>query len=264
MLSSLNLAALVSLIPAALLPFRTQNQRDSWFWAVLALAVLGPLLWSVSLFSENWSAGLAADLWAGIAASMILFTGVCLLERQAWRLMPLLSPYLLLLGLAASLLAGTAELPLPDNAPGAWLDLHILVSVGVIATLTLAAVAALGSFLQSRALKLKKPNRLTRLLPAVADSERLSERLLAVSELILGLGLATGMATQYLESGNFLKLDHKTLLSLLAFAVIGLLLIGRRVCGVRGQMAARVVLLAYLLIILGYFGVKFVHQVLLS
>ena len=72
------------------------------------------------------------------------------------------------------------------------------------------------------------------------------------------------MATQYLENGSVFKLDHKNLLSLLAFVVIGALLIGRRVCGVRGQIAARVVLLAYLLLILGYFGVKFVNQVLLS
>ena len=69
---------------------------------------------------------------------------------------------------------------------------------------------------------------------------------------------------EYLETGNALILDHKNILSLLAFLVIGVLLVGRRICGVRGQIAARVVLAAYLLLILGYFGVKFVRQVLLG
>ena len=72
------------------------------------------------------------------------------------------------------------------------------------------------------------------------------------------------MATQYSETGPLLLLQHKTLLSLLAFGLIGLLLIGHRVCGVRGRMAARVVLVSYLLLTLAYPGVKFVTQVLLS
>jgi len=92
----------------------------------------------------------------------------------------------------------------------------------------------------------------------------LSERLLILSEIVLGLGLATGMALEYLESGSLWKFDHKTLLSLLAFLLIGALLTGRRVCGVRGQIAARVILSAYLLLFLAFFGVKFVQQVLLS
>lgn len=259
------LVALVALLPAALLPFRRNGGRDATFWGVLVVALLGPLALTLRLLAESWSTGLAADLWVVVTAILALFCLLAAIEKQAWRLTPLLVPYLLLLGVVASLFAGTAERRLPETAQGgAWLDLHIVVSVVTIALLTLAAVAALGSFLQVRALKLKRPGRLTRMLPPVADSERLSERLLALSELVLGLGLATGMALQYLESGNLLKLGHKTLLSLLAFLLIGALLVGRRVCGVRGQIAARVVLSAYLLLFLAFFGVKFVQQVLLS
>jgi ABC-type uncharacterized transport system permease subunit len=58
-------------------------------------------------------------------------------------------------------------------------------------------------------------------------------------------------------------LDHKTLLSLVAFGLISALLLGHRVCGVRGRVAARVVMIAYLLLTLAFPGVKFVTQVLL-
>jgi len=141
-------------------------------------------------------------------------------------------------------------------------DVHIVVSVLTYALLTLAAVASLAVFLQERALKHKKPTRLTRMLPAVLESETMAGRLLVASEVVLGLGLTTGMATQFLESGHLLRFDHKILLSIVAFVLIGLLLTGHRVCGVRGRLAARVVLMSYLLLTLAYPGVKFVTQVL--
>jgi ABC-type uncharacterized transport system permease subunit len=259
-----NLAALASLIPVALLPMRRSGGRDGVFWGLLALAIVGPLLWAVGQLSGSWRTNLSAELWVGIAASMVLFAVIAAFHRQAWRLTPLLVPYMLLLGLFASVFAYAPPEALASTAPPGWIDTHIIVSVITVGLLTVAASAALATFLQARALKTKRPNGLTRMLPPVSDSERLFERLLVVSELVLGLGVATGMATQYSENGHLLDFDHKTLLSLLAFVIIGSLLIGRRVCGVRGQIAARTVLIAYSLVILGFFGVKFVKQVLLS
>jgi ABC-type uncharacterized transport system permease subunit len=101
-------------------------------------------------------------------------------------------------------------------------------------------------------------------LPSVNDSETLYERLLILSEIILAAGVATGMATQFGETGRLLTFDHKTLFSLLAFLLIFGLIGGRRWGGVRGQWAVRMALLAYSFVLLGYFGVKFVKQVLLS
>ncbi len=262
---ALNLFALVALLPAALVPLRAGAGRDAAYWAFAALAVAGPALWAASLMSDAWQTSLSAALWVSIAASTAIFALLAAASRQAWRLAPLLMPFLAVLGLLASLVQGVEEpRPLTGAAPVGWLDVHIIVSVLTYALLTLAAVASLAAFLQERSLKRKHPTRLTRLLPSVVDGERLAGRLLLASELVLGLGLMTGMATQYFESGSLLVLQHKTLLSLLAFALIGLLLIGHRVCGVRGRIAARVVLVSYLLLTLAYPGVKFVTQVLLS
>jgi ABC-type uncharacterized transport system permease subunit len=260
-----NLAALIALVPVALLPLRRNAGRDLLYWAGLGLAVLGPLAWALGQLRGGWQTSLSADLWAGIAGSMAVFAAITVINRQAWRLTPLLVPYLILLGLLAALFAFVpSPEPLKENVPAAWLDLHILVSMVTLAFMTVAATAALASFLQARALKIKRPTRLSRFLPAVTESERLFERLLIVSELILALGVASGMAMKRVDTGSAFSFDHKSLFSLIAFVTIGLLLIGRRVCGVRGQIAARVVLLAYSFVVLGYFGMKFVHQVLLS
>ena len=262
---ALNIFALVALIPAALTALRPGAGRDAPVLASLALAVAGSALWSASLMSDVWQTSLSAALWVSIAVSAAVFAVLAAVTAQSWRLSPILMPFLAVLGLLASLVRWVeAPRPLSGVAPGAWLDIHIIVSVLTYALLTLAAVASLAAFLQERSLRRKSPTRLTRMLPSVIDGEQLAGRLLLASELVLGLGLATGMATQYSETGTLLLLQHKTLLSLLAFGLIGLLLIGHRVCGVRGRMAARVVLVSYLLLTLAYPGVKFVTQVLLS
>jgi len=72
------------------------------------------------------------------------------------------------------------------------------------------------------------------------------------------------MAVRYFATGTLLEVDHKTLFSLLTFAVIGLLLVARYRQGLRGRRAARLVLLAYLLLTLAYPGVKFATEILLA
>lgn len=263
-LLALNIAALAALLPAALLALRAGEGDDARFRLGLVLAAAGPAVWAAVLMSGQWQTGLSAALWVSVAATAALFAVLAFTVAQAWRLAPLLMPFLAAVGLLASLIQ-RVEVPssLIGQVPAAWLDLHIVVSVLTYALLTLAAVASLATFLQERALKRKAPTTLTRMLPSVAGSEALAGRLLLASETVLGLGLVTGMAAQYFETGVLFVISHKTLLSLLAFVLIGLLLVGHRVCGVRGRVAARVVLLAYLLLTLAYPGVKFVTQVLL-
>ena len=87
--------------------------------------------------------------------------------------------------------------------------------------------------LQDRALKGKRETGLTRLLPALADAERLEVGLLRWSVLVMAAGLMTGMAVQYLSSGLLLILDHKILLSFLAFGVLLLLLGFHHLTGLR-------------------------------
>jgi ABC-type uncharacterized transport system permease subunit len=72
------------------------------------------------------------------------------------------------------------------------------------------------------------------------------------------------MAAEYFLGGGLLPFTHKTLFSLAAFVVIGALLIARNRRGIRGRQAARLALLAYLLLTLAYPGVKFVTDVVLA
>jgi ABC-type uncharacterized transport system permease subunit len=261
----LSLAALVALIPAAVLPLRREaGGPDPLFWAAVAVAVAGPGAYSLVLLGGGWPTGLAPALWVSIAVSMAIFAILAAASREGWRLRPLLLPYLILLGLIAVVWSRTPAQAGLMAAPDVWLGLHIAASVATYGLCTLAAVAAAAAFLQERALKGKRPTALSRVLPSISDASLLQVRLLAVSEAVLALGIATGMARDYLSSGRLLHFDHKTLLAGLAFLVIGALLLLHHRSGLRGQRAARLVLLAYLLLTLAYPGVKFITDVVIG
>lgn len=264
-----SLTALLALVPAALFPYGALagiggGGRSAAFWGALALAFVGPSMWAAAQVGAAWHTGLSTALWVTIATVMALFLGLAALTRSAWRLSPLLLPYLLAVGVIAAATQGMREPLLRGSAPETWILLHIAVSVVTYALLTLAAVASLAAFLQERALKAKRPNALTRLLPPMAESERLQVRLLTASEVVLGLGLLTGMAVLHYEKGVPFRLDHKALFSIATFVVIGGLLFVHARTGIRGRTAARLVLIAYLLLTLAYPGVKFVMNVLLA
>ncbi|PPR24455.1 MAG: hypothetical protein CFH40_00839 [Alphaproteobacteria bacterium MarineAlpha10_Bin3] len=259
-----NLAALFALIPAALAAFRAQPARDAAFWWLSAVAFAGPLAWSITHISGMWPTGLSAALWIMIAACMALYLVLSRWMESVWRLAPLLLPYLCLVGVVATIWEEAPGRPLQMAALPAWIEAHIALSVLTYALLTLAAVAGTAALLRERALKTKHPTRLTAQLPAIADAERMQVRLLIVTEIMLGLGLVSGIAVQIYETGGMLAFNHKILLSVGAFVVIGALLIAHFRTGVRGRRISRMVLLAYLLVTLGYPGVKFVTDVLLA
>ncbi|MEM7226575.1 MAG: cytochrome c biogenesis protein CcsA [Pseudomonadota bacterium] len=261
----LNLTALLALVPASIASFRrAPHGPDLVFWAVLAAALAGPLAFGLSRVGSTWQTDLSTALWISIAVSLAIFAGLAALTRAAWRLAPLLLPYLLLLALLATVWSNVPGSESVGQSQSSWLAVHIAVSVVTYALATLAAVSGAAVFLQEMALKRKWTSSLPRLLPAIADGERLELRLLAAAETVLGIGIVSGMALQYFAAGQVFAFDHKTLLSLTAFAVIGALLIWRQVTGLRGRRAARLVLLAYLLLTLAYPGVKFVSDVLIG
>ena len=259
-----SLSAMAALIPLTLVVWRRDTRRDATFWVLAAVALAGPLAWAIAHFGAGWQAGLAATLWIIVLSCLGLFLIVAATTGNGWRLATLLLPYLVLFALVATIWDQAPEHGLSDRAPAAWVGVHIAVSVITYGLLTLSAIAGLAVVMRESAMKAKRRGLLSDQLPSVADAENLQVRLLQVSEAVLGLGLVTGMAIQFIETGNLLVLDHKTLLTIGGFVMIAGLLFAHYRTGLRGRRAARLVLIAYLLVTLGYPGVKFVRDVLLA
>src|SRR5258707_1769967 len=184
----LNFAAFLALLPAAVVSFRRQRRPDALFYAVLTLAVVGPVAWVAAQMGGPWHTGFAMALWLTIAATMALFLVLALTTRHAWQLAPLLLPYLVVLAVAALVWQSEPERPMPGAVPAGWLDAHIVFAVATYGLLTLGALAGIAVFLQERALKAKRPTALTRLLPAVAANQEIGMRLLRLPQAVLALG----------------------------------------------------------------------------
>lgn len=275
----LPLAALAALLAATLAAFRPASAPTAGgaaaraFWLLLAAAFAGSLA-VIALRAGGagglhwgglrWDSSLSTALWWSIALCLGLFAALAWLGRTARRLAPLLLAYLAILALIATASGGLPGHVSTAAEGGLWLPAHIAVSLATYALATLAAVASLAVFLRERALKRKEGGGLTALLPSIADGERLQFRLLAAAEAVLGAGLASGMALTWAEQGRLFEFDHKTLLSVLAFLLFGLLLLLHARGGLRGRRAARLGLLAYLLLTLSFVGVKFVTDVLMA
>lgn len=259
-----SLSAMLALAPAAVRGIRGPVRRDAQFWLLLGVALAGVGAWTVVQAAGGWRTGFAAAIWVSITASLLVYIVIAAFSRHAWRLSGLLGVYLLLLAASATVWSHAARHPLLAHAPPVWLLLHVGASVLTYALLTIGAIAGVAVLMQERALRRKRRSPLVERLPSMADCERLEVALVAASEFILGIDILTGMAIEYFSSGVLLVFDHKTIFVLSAFVVIGALLAGHFLIGIRGRRAARFVLLGYLLVTLGYPGVKFVSDVLVG
>jgi ABC-type uncharacterized transport system permease subunit len=79
---------------------------------------------------------------------------------------------------------------------------------------------------------------------------------------MLSLALVTGLL--YVEDLFAQHLAHKTLFSLLSWLLVASLLIGRWRLGWRGQKAAKLSLIGYGLLVIGFAGSQFVLEVLIT
>jgi len=139
---------------------------------------------------------------------------------------------------------------------------HLLISMIAYAILTLAAIHAVMQIMLDRALKKKRLSMLVQALPALVDIERHMFAQVKIATILIGISILTGLVWQWVEYQQFALLNHKVLLALFSFGVLILLQIKRRRASWTTRIASRMVLTAYGLLILAYFGVKLIHSLL--
>ena len=140
---------------------------------------------------------------------------------------------------------------------------HVLISILAYSFITIAALQAGFLAYQDRQLKQGQTGGLISKLPSLQDMEAFLFELVWVGQALLSLTIATGC----LFFGDIWGADgviHKTVFSLLAWFVFAVLLWGRHQLGWRGQTAIRGTLSGFTLLIIGFYGVKFALEYLIS
>ncbi len=142
------------------------------------------------------------------------------------------------------------------------LTIHILSSLLAYSVLTLSAFQAVLLAIQDRHLHNHHPGGLIRALPPLRAMERLLFQLIGLGFILLSASLVTGLL--FLDNIFAQHLVHKTVLSIVAWVVFGVLLWGRRQFGWRGRTAIHWTLAGFFVLMLAYFGTKLVLELVLQ
>ncbi len=222
---------------------------------VLHAALLYTGLWTGS--GLNLALTPAFSLIAWVVAVLYLAAS---LVRPVDNLGVLILPITGLTLLIEWLWPGHMSLPLTPSVSAA----HIIISVLAYSLLCLAAVQSLMLLMQERHLHGKHPGGFIRALPPMQTMENVMFQLIGLGFILLTFTLVSGLFFSEEIFGRPLKFTHHMILAVLAWIVYAILLVGRWRLGWRGRQAIHWTLGGFVLLLLGYFGSKFVLEVLLK
>ena len=146
----------------------------------------------------------------------------------------------------------------------ATLYIETLRAVPLVSVLFMAALHALLLSVQSRGLKHRSPSSsrsLLKVLPPLQTMETVLFDFISAGFGLLSLAIISGFLT--LDNMFAQHLVHKTILTLLAWCIFGVLLIGHYWRGWRGQRAVRFTLAGFGILLLGFYGSKLVLELIL-
>ncbi|MBB3191199.1 cytochrome C assembly family protein [Halomonas cerina] len=209
--------------------------------------------------------GQGDSLLPGLSTSAVLASGLAVLVLLAVSLFkPVLNVATGLLPLAGLTLVLATGLPSPERASGMTpgIALHALSSALAFAVLAIAAIQAVLLGIQNQALRHHHIRGVVQSLPPLTTMERILFELIWAGMALLTLSIASGFL--FLDNMFAQHLAHKTILSLAAWVIFAILLISHHWLGWRGLRAVRWTLGGYAVLLLAYFGSKFVLEVLLS
>jgi ABC-type uncharacterized transport system permease subunit len=254
------LAAALYIVTAALLFRRHKHTATPILLAVgTAVALHGYLLY-VNIFAAGGVNVRLADAGSLIAWTTALALMLAALCRTEINLGLLIFPVAALAVLCGWLLPGRDYLISTTSAVRAG---HSLLAILAFGSLGLAVAQALLLGYQDHQLR-HQPPVVSTLLPPIESMEKLLFQLIAVGFVLLTIALLTGVLFDHDLTRADFPIGHHTVLSLAAWVCFGLLLGGHRLYGWRGRNAVRWTLGGFAILFLGYFGSRFVLEVILG
>ncbi len=229
--------------------------------AAVVFAAVGLVLHSQLLFADIFPGdSLRLSIWA--VCSLIG------LQLALIGLMGAMEPTLR--GMSAGLFAlaalASATTAAPAAEPGAvltWqLQAHILISVFAYGLLSVGAIVAIYALLQDRRLRNAQLSAANQLFAPLETTERLLFAVTATGFSALLIAVVSGFA--FVDNLFAQHLVHKTVLSLLALTIFGVLLAGRKFAGWRGKRAVYLYLWGFVILFLAYFGSRFILEQVLG
>jgi len=181
------------------------------------------------------------------------------LKKSVFSLFILMLPLSVVAILAHTVFGESSEHPIHLSA---GIAVHILSSVLAYSLLTIATLQALLLTYQEYQLKHHTVRKVLRVLPPLQTMDKLLFEVIGLGFGLLCISVATGII--FIDNIFAQQLAHKTLFSFMSIAIYSVLIWGRMQYGWRGMTATRWVLSGFCLLMLAYFGTKFVLELLLT
>ncbi len=256
-------AAILYLVGLTLQVRGVVQKRNIPIAMLAAVTLPAVLLHGVAVYLQiNTQAGMYLGFYtAGSLVSLIivLVVFVTALRLPVQNLLMLVFP----VSLTGVLTAALGETGFsPRTSFSAPLVTHILISLSAYSLLFMAACQSVVVAFQEQMLRRHGTITLLRLLPPLESMEKLLFGLLWIGIVALTLAIVTGFA--FMENMFDQQIVHHTVLAIASWVVYALLLTGRQVFGWRSTTATYWILIGFTLLVLGYFGSKFVLEVLLN
>jgi ABC-type uncharacterized transport system permease subunit len=230
------------------------------------IAVLAPLTLHAVLLYQSTLAGPEVRLGIGNAASLIVWLSVLIywlgsFVHRVEGLQALVMP-IAAIGCLLPLVAPGAR-ALPNTQLFAF-KAHLLISMAAYGFFTIASLHVLLMAVLEKRLHGGQLRSVVTRLPPLLTMERILFQLIGAGFVLLTLSLASGIVFSEEVFGKPLSVNHKTVFGLISWAIFGALLWGRRAYGWRGRVALRWTLTGFLMLVLAYFGSRFVLEILLQ
>lgn len=142
--------------------------------------------------------------------------------------------------------------------------LHIAVSLLAYGLMAIAATQSILLLVQEHLLKQHHPGGIMRVLPPLQSVEMLMFQLIGIGFVLLTFTLISGIFFSEEVFGQRFRFNHHIVLSIAGWGVFGVLLLGRWRLGWRGKVASSWALSGFGLLLLAYFGTKFVAEIILQ
>lgn len=166
-----------------------------------------------------------------------------------------ISPFILLFMIAASGQVSGKSL-LPQNLQNWLTSLHLFCVIMGEALFIIASCAGLMFIMQNRLLKSRKLGGMSRLLPSLNDLDRINHICLLWGFPILSVGIIAGAIFAELSWRSGWLTDPKILWSFVGWIIYGFLLHQRLAIGWKGYRIAMTSGIAFILLLLSYYGVR--------
>ena len=228
-------------------------------WACLALGIVIHLLQlhEAVMANEQFSLTLTSAI-SVIGLQLALIAALAVLEPK---LRGVSSMLLLISAVAGSLTYVYPETIIASELT--WkIQLHIALSMFAYGLLTAGAIVAVLALIQDRRLRARTISPANYLFAPLETTERLLYGVATAGFIVLAMSVVSGAA--FVSNLFAQHLVHKTILSLLALLLFGILVAGRHFAGWRGRSAVYLYLGGFFLLIVAYFGTRYVLEELLN